>query len=78
MQPGDYGRVSGTKPDMVSQEIWNMQCRWQVKAPDGSVASLNPLIHTVTEHADGTITVEPSIVTSTWHGWLRAGVWSEA
>ena len=77
-QPGDYGRVSGKKPDMVTDEIWDMHCRWQVKAPDGSLASLNPAIHTVTEHADGTITVEPSIVTSTWHGWLRAGVWTEA
>lgn len=39
----------------------------------------------VTEHDDGTITVSPSIeahamgeLAGYWHGFLRAGVWSEA
>lgn len=38
--------------------------------------------HTVTEHDDGTWTVDPSILirsgpgmTDEWHGWLRAGIW---
>lgn len=31
--------------------------------------------HTVTDHEDGTITVEPSLVMRNgWHGWLRRGV----
>jgi hypothetical protein len=44
--------------------------------------------HEVTEHADGTITVRPSIRVSTsydkgkttvelWHGFLERGVWRE-
>jgi hypothetical protein len=50
---------------------------WNVCAPDGSVVELNPSKHTVAEHEDGSISVYPSIVTKTWHGWLVAGVWSE-
>jgi hypothetical protein len=70
--PGDYGRINRTL-----EQVWNCehQLWWQVKAPDGSMCSLNPAIHTVVEHEDGTITVTPSIVTSTWHGWLEKGVW---
>lgn len=48
---------------------------WKVVAPDGSYCPLNPAIHTVTEHSDDTITVQPSIVTDTWHGWLIKGMW---
>lgn len=35
--------------------------------------------HVVTEHEDGTITVEPSILCRTcgWHGYLERGVWRE-
>lgn len=50
---------------------------WLVIAPDGSMCSLGAVSpHTVTEHEDGTITVTPSIVTNTWHGFLQAGVWT--
>lgn len=31
----------------------------------------------VTEHADGTITAEPSINTGQWHGHLVAGEWRQ-
>ena len=73
-QRGDYGRVTRTLEDVwgFEQQLW-----WQVIAPDGSSCSLNPAIHTVTEHDDMTISVQPSIVTSTWHGWLKAGMWTE-
>lgn len=48
--------------------------RWIITAPDGSKGSLTADSHTVTEHEDGTITVEPSLVMpSGWHGWLRRG-----
>jgi hypothetical protein len=69
---GDYGRIGRTLEQVYGfeQQLW-----WQVYAPDGSCCSLNPAIHSVTEHEDGTITVQPSIVTSTWHGWLERGVW---
>lgn len=37
--------------------------------------------HEVVEHADGTITVSPSILVTShrgqWHGYLRAGEWEE-
>lgn len=70
--PGDYGRINRTLEQVYGAE---RQLWWQVKAPDGSSCSLNPAIHRVTEHADGTITVYPSIVTHSWHGWLERGVW---
>lgn len=69
-KPGDYGRDDHG---------------WWVHPPahpfGGYVTK-----HTVTEHPDGTITVEPSILIHPtakkgdqgWHGWLRAGVWSSA
>lgn len=71
-QPGDYGRANRSLDDVrgFERQLW-----WQVVAPDGSSCCLNPTIHTVTEHGDGTITVHPSIVTSTWHGWLERGLW---
>ena len=71
-QPGDYGRVALTLDDVhgFERQLW-----WQVIAPDGSMCSLNPAIHEVTEHDDGSISVHPSIVTATWHGWLKNGVW---
>lgn len=52
---------------------------WQVTAPDGSGGSLDPRVHTIEEHEDGTITVSPSLDYSRrkpggWHGWLRRGV----
>jgi hypothetical protein len=69
-QPGDYGRATSKWTKQYPQQSW-----WNVIAPDGSSCSLNPDIHTVTEHEDGTITVSPSIVTATWHGWLQRGIW---
>lgn len=69
-EPGDYGRATSEWAKKYPQQGW-----WNVVAPDGSACSLNPAIHTVTEHDDGTISVQPSIVTTTWHGWLERGVW---
>jgi hypothetical protein len=62
-----YGRAK------VAKYAHTPACWWQIRAPDGSGCSLNPAVHTVTEHEDGTITVMPSIVTDTWHGWLTKG-----
>lgn len=69
-QSGAFGKIS--------DDIWPdhpRQHHWQVTTPNGDQCSLNPKIHTVVEHEDGTITVHPSIVTSRWHGWLERGVW---
>lgn len=71
-QPGCYGRC--THPSVISKRTgW-----WMVTTPDGRVGSLNPEIHKVIEHEDGTITVTPSLDMSVrrpggWHGWLTKG-----
>ena len=72
-KPARYGRATaeGAKGGRAG---W-----WNVTAPDGSVGSLNPKVHQVEEHDDGTITVIPSLDYSRnkpggWHGWLRRGV----
>lgn len=72
-KPARYGRATaaaaqGKRPGF-----------WQVTAPDGLVGAIDPSIHTVVEHEDGTITVTPSIDFSkrrpgAWHGWLTKGV----
>jgi hypothetical protein len=65
LQPGDYGKA----PDGT----------WYARPPwEGGNANLQG--HKVTEHADGTITVEPSIKVEAgfgyvWHGFLENGVW---
>ena len=74
-RPGDYGRINRTLAQVFGIEA---QLYWNVIAPDGSSCKLAPAIHRVDEHPDGTITVYPSIVTSSWHGWLVGGVWSAA
>lgn len=56
---------------------------WTVITPNGHSGMLNPKLHTITEHEDGTITVSPSLhlihdgVTK-YHGWLERGVWRDA
>jgi hypothetical protein len=61
---------------------------WVLIAPNGISGRLNPKIHTITQHDDGTITVTPSIVfdksnpqpqdhLSYWHGHLERGVWRQ-
>lgn len=68
--PGEYGKeVNG---------------QWY-GAPPGSEGLDFPLVanlskHNVIEHADGTITVSPSIAISnrqgiSWHGYLERGMW---
>lgn len=72
-RPATYGRAAAERVQ-GTRAGW-----WQVTTPDRHVGSLNPAIHTVTEHEDGTITVTPSIDMSqrtpgAWHGWLTRGV----
>lgn len=85
--PGAYGRVDIPKAlatmerrgyPITADHPW---CDWEVCTPDGIVGRLAPHIHTVEEHADGTITVTPSIdmsriVPGGYHGWLKKGEWS--
>lgn len=54
---------------------------WCGVTPDGQMTRLCK--HTVTEHEDQTISVQPSILVGsgpgrpTWHGYLERGVWRE-
>lgn len=72
-KPACYGRA-------IAERVKNGRAGWwQVTTPDGHIGSLNPDIHTITEHEDGTITASPSLDMSQrhpggWHGWLRHGV----
>jgi hypothetical protein len=67
MQPGDYAGP------------WHGM--YLVCAPNGDWGSLTPTSgHTVTENADRSITVRPSIQFNTggrWHGYLEAGRWRQ-
>lgn len=89
MAPGEYGRVDVQKV-LAAMEAKGHPIKpdhpwthWEVCAPDGSGGRLDPKIHTVIEHEDGTITVMPSIDCSqrkpgAFHGWLWRGVWRTA
>lgn len=64
-QSGEYGKAS--------------DAHWQCCPPDTDLIG-NLSSHKVTEHADGTITVAPSILIrhwsgKEWHGYLERGVW---
>lgn len=65
-EPGDYGR-------------WEAGGGWYASTPNDLTANLTA--HQVVEHEDGSITVSPSIETSSrgtgvyWHGFLERGVW---
>lgn len=60
LPPGSYGR----HPDGI----------WWFRPP--GVGHSGPLDeHTVTEHSDGTITVDPSILSDEVHGYLIRGEW---
>jgi len=57
---------------------------WFLRPPSWRIRQavmIDPAIHSVEEHEDGTITVTPSISYSTpdrddyWQGWLTHGVW---
>ncbi len=74
-KPASYGRA--TNPLVIGRSAgW-----WTVTAPNGDACSLDPAVHQVVEHDDGTITVSPSIDMSRikpsgWHGFLVNGVFT--
>ena len=72
MPPASYGRATAERA-LGARVGW-----WQVTTPDGHVGALNPEVHSIIEHDDGTITVTPSIDMSqrhagAWHGYLTTG-----
>lgn len=83
LEPGDYARVDPKRMHDGSEiriEAFRASY-WQYRCPNGHGGCLDPKIHTITEHEDGSITVSPSIrITDSedremWHGFLEHGVW---
>lgn len=86
-KPGAYGRPDVEKVlagraaagyPVAGDHPWTW---WQMTCPDGHGGTLDPKIHQVIEHEDGTITISPSIdmsqrIPGAYHGWLRRGEWS--
>lgn len=75
-KPARYGRATAERVK-DSPAGW-----WEVTAPDGSIGSISPTVHAITEHEDGTITLAPSLDFSKrkpggWHGYLRRGIFEE-
>lgn len=73
-QPGDYCKV-----ERKTRDGQHIRWVWYVVTPNGLFGNLEK--HEVTEHEDGTITVDPSILCDQpglgeYHGHLVAGVWS--
>jgi hypothetical protein len=67
LHPGEYGKLGDG--------------HWYGCTPNGHACGFR--LHQVVEHADGTITVSPSILVSRgdaqlYHGYLTHGVWSDA
>lgn len=61
-------------------DYWKEDDGWHACCPDGQLANLSS--HHITEHVDGTITVQPSILVrggpgEIWHGYLQNGQWSQ-
>lgn len=78
----ELGRGEGLKRGAYWRGTSNDGPIWLVVLPNGMLGSLAK--HEVTEHDDGTITVSPSILTTSpgqpdwqWHGYLERGVWRE-
>lgn len=81
-----HGRrvLDDTSPHLYEQGDYGLWAgRWNGRPPHPEYLTANLAAHDVTEHADGTITVSPSILVQrgpggpTWHGWLERGVWRE-
>lgn len=71
-EAGDYCKVP---PGIDPRE----DDAWYIIDPANRVGAILPSLHRIEEHEDGTITVSPSLdCPGGWHGWLKAGVWSDA
>lgn len=74
--PGAYMKVQTRQQSELVEGRLVDWC-WYVRDPLGDVCTIRDN-HRVVEHPDGTITVTPSIINpnGSYHGFLRAGVWS--
>lgn len=90
LEPGDYVRVAplrrgdGAEFSEAERQQWWTRPYWMGCSPNGHACTLSA--HQITEHEDGTITVNPSILirrscdhgqtwVELWHGYLERGVW---
>lgn len=92
LEPGDYGRLVPTfaEGELRGMHLEDLEGFWAVNLPAIGQwskpyrARVNPRVHRIEEHEDGTITVAPSISLKlgdgreVWHGFLQRGVWSAA
>lgn len=72
LEPGEYAREVDGDGRLV---------HWWCRPPNAVSGSGVLDNHEVTEHADGTISVRPSILMhgeGAWHGFLERGVWRDA
>lgn len=77
------GRCAGELPHgdhsvLEEGEYGRWSSTWYARTPNGLLANLER--HMVVEHADGTITVRPSIEVKAgplgqFHGYITKGVW---
>lgn len=73
-------RVQNDNNDaMEIGDYWYAHGHWWAHTPRGLIANLSK--HEVIEHEDGTISVSPSILVTSydgqWHGYLERGIWRE-
>lgn len=64
----------GQLPVEIGHYSW-VGDQWMVMDPSGCMTFLGPT-HVVLIHEDGTITVNPSIVSADYHGFLEDGGWT--
>jgi hypothetical protein len=73
------GRRVDVEPHLYEPgDYGRWQGEWYGQTPNDLLAGLAK--HEVVEHADGTITADPSIEVKGqgyWHGFLEGGVWRE-
>lgn len=76
--PGEYSK------HLTEKQSGEKKVVWFCIPPKPGIGCGSLENHTVTEHADGTITVSPSILISggrdglvRWHGYLEKGIWRE-
>lgn len=87
MQPGDYcGPIKGWTGDAPAVFFLKPNARDADAPPEArSMQHVCQPPHLFTEHADGTLTISPSISdrkrggsdSDGWHGYLERGVWRQ-
>jgi len=75
MPPNSYGRCTAYDNIYPGHAV----TFWVITAPNGMQCCIDPKIHQIEEHEDGTLSISPSILISWgkgWHGFLKRGVFT--